>query len=136
MSDVNQNSSLLDDFYDDISAIGSFFTQETPAKKADFIKNNYQTFDLNQLNDAVKQMNSGALQYNVNHDEILRNLQARIANLTSNNIVPSANTSNDTVSNNTPESVVSPTFASTANQFAPVITDATKYDLSTEKQKK
>ena len=151
MADVNQNSDLfnfdfsnagstfsknLGEFADDVSAIGSFFTQDTPAQKADFIKNNYQTFTLNQLNDAVKQMNTGVLSLNANHDEIVRNLQGRIANLTSSNIVPGANTSNDTVSNNTPDSIVSPTLASTADQFSPIITDSTQYDLSTDKQKK
>ena len=151
MADVNQNSDLfnfdfsnagstfsknLGEFADDVSAIGSFFTQDTPAQKADFIKNNYQTFTLNQLNDAVKQMNTGVLSLNANHDEIVRNLQGRIANLTSSNIVPGANTSNDTASNNSPDSIVNPTLASTADQFSPIITDSTKYDLSTEKQKK
>ncbi len=150
MNDVNQNSDLfnfdfsnagstfsknLNEFTDNVSAIGSFLTQDTPAEKADFIKNNYQPFTLDQLNDAVKQMNTGVLSFNANHDEIVRNLQGRIANLTSNNIVPGANISNDTVSNNSPDSIVNPTLASTASQFAPIITDSTQYDLSTDKQK-
>ena len=154
MAEVNQNSDLfnfdfseaipnlqknLGEFGEDVKSIGGFLkavNEFNPAEKANYINDNYQTFDLNQLNEAVKEMNSGVLQYNANHDEIVRNLQGRIANLTSNNIVPGANTSNDTVSNNTPDSVVSPTLASTANQFAPIITDSTQYDLSTEKQKK
>ena len=154
MAEVNQNSDLfnfdfseaipnlqknLGEFGEDVKSIGGFLkavNEFNPAEKANYINDNYQTFDLNQLNEAVKEMNSGVLQYNANHDEIVRNLQARIANLTSNNIVPGANTSNDTVSNNTPDSVVSPTLASTASQFGPIITDSTKYDLSTEKQKK
>ena len=154
MADVNQNSDLfnfdfseaipnlqknLGEFGEDVKSIGGFLkavNDFNPAERANYINDNYQTFDLNQLNEAVKEMNSGVLQYNANHDEIVRNLQARIANLTSNNIVPGANTSNDTVSNNTPDSIVSPTLASTASQFGPIITDSTKYDLSTEKQKK
>ena len=154
MADVNQNSDLfnfdfseaipnlqknLGEFGEDVKSIGGFLkavNEFNPAEKANYINDNYQTFDINQLNEAVKEMNSGVLQYNANHDEIVRNLQARIANLTSNNIVPGANTSNDTVSNNTPDSIVSPTLASTASQFGPIITDSTKYDLSTEKQKK
>jgi len=154
MADVNQNSDLfnfdfseaipnlqknLGEFGEDVKSIGGFLkavNDFNPAERANYINDNYQTFDLNQLNEAVKEMNSGVLQYNANHDEIVRNLQARIANLTSNNIVPGANTSNDTVSNNTPDSIVSPTLASTASQFEPIITDSTKYDLSTEKQKK
>lgn len=154
MADVNQNSDLfnfdfseaipnlqknLGEFGEDVKSIGGFLkavNEFNPAEKANYINDNYQTFDINQLNEAVKEMNSGVLQYNANHDEIVRNLQARIANLTSNNIVPGANTSSDTVSNNTPDSIVSPTLASTASQFGPIITDSTKYDLSTEKQKK
>lgn len=154
MADVNQNSDLfnfdfseaipnlkknLGEFGEDVKSIGGFLkavNDFNPAERANYINDNYQTFDINQLNEAVKEMNSGVLQYNANHDEIVRNLQARIANLTSNNIVPGANTSNDTVSNNTPDSIVSPTLASTASQFEPIITDSTKYDLSTEKQKK
>ena len=154
MADVNQNSDLfnfdfseaipnlqknLGEFGEDVKSIGGFLkavNDFNPAERANYINDNYQTFNLNQLNEAVKEMNSGVLQYNANHDEIVRNLQARIANLTSNNIVPGANTSNDTVSNNTPDSIVSPTLASTASQFGPIITDSTKYDLSTEKQKK
>lgn len=154
MADVNQNSDLfnfdfseaipnlqknLGEFGEDVKSIGGFLkavNDFNPAERANYINDNYQTFDINQLNEAVKEMNSGVLQYNANHDEIVRNLQARIANLTSNNIVPGANTSNDTVSNNTPDSIVSPTLASTASQFGPIITDSTKYDLSTEKQKK
>lgn len=154
MADVNKNSDLFQfdfseaipnlqknfsEFGEDVKSIGGFLkavNEFNPAEKANYINDNYQTFDLNQLNEAVKEMNSGILQYNANHDEIVRNLQGRIANLTSNNIVPGANTSNDTVSNNTPDSIVSPTLASTASQFGPIITDSTKYDLSTEKQKK
>ncbi len=154
MADVNQNSDLfnfdfseaipnlqknLGEFGEDVKSIGGFLkavNDFNPAERANYINDNYQTFDLNQLNEAVKEMNSGVLQINSNHDEIVRKLQARIANLTSNNIVPGANTSNDTVSNNTPDSIVSPTLASTASQFGPIITDSTKYDLSTEKQKK
>ena len=154
MADVNQNSDLfnfdfseaipnlqknLGEFGEDVKSIGGFLkavNDFNPAERANYINDNYQTFDINQLNEAVKEMNSGVLQYNANHDEIVRNLQARIANLTSNNIVPGANTSSDTVSNNTPDSIVSPTLASTASQFGPIITDSTKYDLSTEKQKK
>jgi len=154
MADINQNSDLfnfdfseaipnlqknLGEFGEDVKSIGGFLkavNEFNPAEKANYINDNYQTFDLNQLNEAVKEMNSGILQYNANHDEIVRNLQGRIANLTSNNIVPGANTSNDTVSNNTPDSVVSPTLASTASQFGPIITDSTQYDLSTERQKK
>ena len=154
MADVNKNSDLFQldfseaipnlqksfsEFGEDVQSVGGFLkslNEFNPREKANYINDNYQTFDLNQLNEAVKEMNSGILQYNFNHDEIVRNLQARIANLTSNNIVPGANTSNDTVSNNTPDSVVSPTLASTASQFAPIITDSTQYDLSTEKQKK
>lgn len=154
MAEVNQNSDLfnfdfseaipnlqknLGEFGEDVKSIGGLLkavNQFNPAEKANYINDNYQTFNLNQLNEAVKEMNSGILQYNANHDEIVRNLQGRIANLTSNNIVPGANTSNDTVSNNTPDSVVSPTLASTASQFGPIITDASEYDLSTERQKR
>jgi hypothetical protein len=154
MAEVNQNSDLfnfdfseaipnlqknLGEFGEDVKSIGGFLkavNEFNPAEKANYINDNYQTFDVNQLNEALKEMNSGILQYNANHDEIVRNLQGRIANLTSNNIVPGANTSNDTVSNNTPDSIVSPTLASTASQFGPIITDSTKYDLSTEKQKR
>ena len=154
MADVNKNSDLFQldfseaipnlqksfsEFGEDVQSVGGFLkslNEFNPREKANYINDNYQTFDLNQLNEAVKEMNSGILQYNFNHDEIVRNLQARIANLTSNNIVPGANTSNDTVSNNSPDSIVSPTLASTANQFAPIITDSTQYDLSTDKQQK
>jgi hypothetical protein len=154
MAEVNQNSDLfnfdfseaipnlqknLGEFGEDVKSIGGFLkavNEFNPAEKANYINDNYQTFDVNQLNEALKEMNSGILQYNANHDEIVRNLQGRIANLTSNNIVPGANTSNDTVSNNTPDSIVSPTLASTASQFAPVITGKDQYDTSTEYQKR
>jgi|MDTG01.4.fsa_nt_gb hypothetical protein len=160
MSNINQNSRLFDDgdattyagmdfnqgfknlksnlgdFADEVKAIGSFITQDTPAEKAAFIENNYQTFTLDQLNEAVDQMNSGILQYNYRKDDILRNLQARIANLTSSEIVPGAKTSTNASGNSSPDSIVSPTNASTASDFAPIITDSTQYDLSTDKQKK
>ena len=154
MAEVNQNSDLfnfdfseaipnlqknLGEFGEDVKSIGGFLkavNEFNPAEKANYINDNYQTFDVNQLNEALKEMNSGILQYNANHDEIVRNLQGRIANLTSNNIVPGANTSNDTVSNNTPDSIVSPTLASTASQFGPVITGKDQYDTSTEYQKR
>lgn len=128
MAEINNNSSLLDDFYSDISAIGGFLTAKTPAEQFQTIQDNYQTMNLDQLIQAKKDLNSGILNYNVNKDDLMPLIDQRIANLSS-SYEPSPASSPDNL-------VIKTSTSATAEQFAPVITGKENYDTSSEYQNK
>lgn len=128
MAEINNNSSLLDDFYSDISAIGGFLTAKTPAEQFQTIQDNYQTMNLDQLMQAKKDLSSGLLSVNNKKDDLMPLIDQRIANLSS-NIEPSTASSPDNL-------VIKTSTSAKANEFAPVITGKENYDTSSEYQNK
>lgn len=128
MAEINNNSSLLDDFYSDISAIGGFLTAKTPAEQFQTIQDNYQTMNLDQLMQAKKDLSSGLLSVNNKKDDLMPLIDQRIANLSS-SYEPSPASSPDDL-------VIKTSTSATAEQFAPVITGKENYDTSSEYQNK
>lgn len=139
MSEVNKNSSLFSTFreeYIDPYPLTNFLaqgvdmlTEPTRGEKATEIRENYQTFNLDQLNNAAKSLETD-LSGVYDSDELLRQIQGRIINLTNASAVQTSvpnNNDNLTIKNNN---------SSSAGDFAPIITDSTKYDLSTDTQVK
>lgn len=128
MAEINNNSSLLEDFYSDISAIGGFLTAKTPAEQFQTIQDNYQTMNLDQLMQAKKDLSSGLLSVNNKKDDLMPLIDQRIANLSS-SYEPSPASSPDNL-------VIKTSTSAKANEFAPVITGKENYDTSSEYQNK
>jgi len=126
MAEVNNNSSLLGDFYNDISAIGGFFTAKTPAEQFQIIQDNYQTMNLDQLMQAKKDLSSGLLSVNAKKDDLMPLIDQRIANISS-NIEPSTSNSPDNL-------IIKSSTSAKKEEFAPVITNIENYDTSNEYQ--
>jgi len=134
MAEINSNSSLnntfLENLQTDFDRIQGGFEKimnfKTPGEQFEIIQNNYQTFNLEQLLQAKKDLNSGMLNYNINKDKLMPLIDERIANLSS-NIEPSTSNSPDNL-------IIKSSTSAKKEEFAPVITNIENYDTSNEYQ--
>ena len=139
MAEVNKNSSLFSTFreeYIDPYPLTNFLaqgvdmlTEPTRGERAKDIRENYQTYTLDQLNNAAKALETD-LSSVYDADDLLRQIQGRIINLTNADAVQTS------VPNNNDNITIKTNTSSSAADFAPIITDSTKYDLSTDTQVK
>lgn len=139
MAEVNKNSSLFSTFreeYIDPYPLTNFLAkgfdklgEPTTGEKARDIRENYQTYTLDQLNNAAKALETD-LSGVYDADDLLRQIQGRIINLTNADAVQTS------VPNNNDNITIKTNTSSSAADFAPIITDSTKYDLSTDTQVK